>query len=151
MLVCLCCERTVAGSLARCTVTWLPNFLGWVDYHISLAMGLCPRARFPPRVELRKESRQTPTKGIQWDQQVSPDTGYSTGLTNSTRKSWAPYLLSINLLRLLLASPTNDIQNWLSKRLQRKESHLLSGGGNTPVCYVSGYCVLYCRLVRSIG
>ena len=27
-------------SLARCTVTWLPNFLGWVDYHISLAMGL---------------------------------------------------------------------------------------------------------------
>ena len=25
-------------SLARCTVTWLPNFLGWVDYHISLAM-----------------------------------------------------------------------------------------------------------------
>ena len=26
-------------SLARCTVTWLPNFLGWVDYHISLAMG----------------------------------------------------------------------------------------------------------------
>ena len=30
--------------LARCTVTWLPNFLGWVDYHISLAMGLRPRA-----------------------------------------------------------------------------------------------------------
>ena len=28
------------------TVTWLPNFLGWVDYHISLAMGLRPRARF---------------------------------------------------------------------------------------------------------
>ena len=27
------------------TVTWLPNFLGWVDYHISLAMGLRPRAR----------------------------------------------------------------------------------------------------------
>ena len=28
------------------TVTWLPNFLGWVDYHISLAMGPRPRARF---------------------------------------------------------------------------------------------------------
>ena len=28
------------------TVTWLPNFLGWVDYHISLAMLLRPRARF---------------------------------------------------------------------------------------------------------
>ena len=28
------------------TVTWLPNFLGWVDYQISLAMGLRPRARF---------------------------------------------------------------------------------------------------------
>ena len=31
------------------TVTWLPNFLGWVDYHISLAMGLRPRARFARR------------------------------------------------------------------------------------------------------
>ena len=38
--------RTDGRSLARCTVTWLPNFLGWVDYHISLAMGLCPRVRF---------------------------------------------------------------------------------------------------------
>ena len=28
------------------TVTWLPNFLGWVDYHISLTLGLRPRARF---------------------------------------------------------------------------------------------------------
>ena len=28
------------------TVTWLPNFLVWVDYHISLAMGLRPRALF---------------------------------------------------------------------------------------------------------
>ena len=38
--------RTDGRSLARCTVTWLPNFLGWVDYHFSLAMGLLPRARF---------------------------------------------------------------------------------------------------------
>ena len=37
------------GADGRRTVTWLPNFLGWVDYHISLAMGLRPRAR----VELR--------------------------------------------------------------------------------------------------
>ena len=36
--------RTDGRSLARCTVTWLPNFLGWVDYHIFLAMGLRPRA-----------------------------------------------------------------------------------------------------------
>ena len=36
--------RTDGRSLARCTVTWLPNFLGWVDYHISLAIGLRPRA-----------------------------------------------------------------------------------------------------------
>ena len=43
-LVCLWCGRAVARSLARCTVTWLPNFLGWLDYHISLAMGLCPLA-----------------------------------------------------------------------------------------------------------
>ena len=26
--------------LARCTVTWLPNFLGWVVYHIFLPMVL---------------------------------------------------------------------------------------------------------------
>ena len=32
--------RTDGRSLTRCTVTWLPNFLGWVDYHISIAMGL---------------------------------------------------------------------------------------------------------------
>ena len=40
-LVCLWC------SIARCTVTWLPNFLGWVDYHISLAMGLRAQYRNP--------------------------------------------------------------------------------------------------------
>ena len=34
----------VVRTDGRCTVTWLPNFLGWVDYHISLAMGLRPRA-----------------------------------------------------------------------------------------------------------
>ena len=35
--------RTDGRSLARCTVTSLPNFLGWVDYHISLVTGLRPR------------------------------------------------------------------------------------------------------------
>ena len=34
----------VVRTDGRCTVTWLPNFLGWVDYHISLAMGLRPCA-----------------------------------------------------------------------------------------------------------
>ena len=38
--------RTDGRSLPRCTVTWWPNFLGWVDYHISLAKGLRPCARF---------------------------------------------------------------------------------------------------------
>ena len=41
-LVCLWCGRTVGGG--QCTVTWLPYFLGWVDYHIFLAMGLRPCA-----------------------------------------------------------------------------------------------------------
>ena len=31
-------DRSVGRS--RCTVTWLANFLGWVDYHISLTMEL---------------------------------------------------------------------------------------------------------------
>ena len=30
-LVCLWCGQTVSCSVGRCTVTWLPNFLGWVD------------------------------------------------------------------------------------------------------------------------
>ena len=29
------------------TVTWLPKFLGWLDYHIFLGMGLRSRARAP--------------------------------------------------------------------------------------------------------
>ena len=44
--------RTDGRAGGRCTVTRLPNFLGWVDYHISLAMGL------RPRVELRYENRE---------------------------------------------------------------------------------------------
>ena len=43
-LVCLWCGLTVDGS----TVTWLPKFLGWVDYHIFLGMWLCSRARSGP-------------------------------------------------------------------------------------------------------
>ena len=34
----------VVQTDGRYTVTWLPNFLGWGEYHISLAMGLCPCA-----------------------------------------------------------------------------------------------------------
>ena len=46
----------------RCTVTWLPDILGWVDYHISLTMGLRPRAarsaaRGDPLLESRSSSR----------------------------------------------------------------------------------------------
>ena len=40
--------RTVVRSLAWCTVTWLPNFLGSVDYHISLANGLRAARGAPP-------------------------------------------------------------------------------------------------------
>ena len=37
-------RRVVGQSVSQCKVTWLPNFLGWVDYHISLGMELRPRA-----------------------------------------------------------------------------------------------------------
>ena len=43
-LVCLWCGRTVSRAVDRCTVTWLPNFLGWVDYFIFLPMVLHWRA-----------------------------------------------------------------------------------------------------------
>ena len=36
--------RTDGLSGGRCTVTWLPNFLGWVDYFIFLPMVLRWRA-----------------------------------------------------------------------------------------------------------
>ena len=39
-LVCLWCGRVVERAGGR-TVTWLPNFLGWVDYFIFLPMVLC--------------------------------------------------------------------------------------------------------------
>ena len=35
--------RSLGRAIGRCTVTWLPNFLGWVDYFIFLPMVL--RAR----------------------------------------------------------------------------------------------------------
>ena len=38
----------VDGRLVCRTVTWLPKFLGWVDYHIFLGMGLRSRARWAP-------------------------------------------------------------------------------------------------------
>ena len=40
-LVCLWCGRTVAPLVYGHVIT---NFLVWVDYLISLALGLCPRA-----------------------------------------------------------------------------------------------------------
>ena len=41
----LWCGRTLGRSVGRCTVTWLPNFLGWVVYNIYLPMVL-PWGRF---------------------------------------------------------------------------------------------------------
>ena len=43
-LVCQWCGRTVSRVGGRCTVTWLQNFLGWVDYFIFLPMVLHWRA-----------------------------------------------------------------------------------------------------------
>ena len=42
--------RSLGWSVGRCTVTWLPNFLGWVDYFSFLPMVLrwrASRARAP--------------------------------------------------------------------------------------------------------
>ena len=50
------CACGAEGRSVGRTVTLLPNFLGWVDYHISLPMGLRPRA-FRSRVELRYKTQ----------------------------------------------------------------------------------------------
>ena len=47
-LVCLWCGLTAGGQADGRTITWLPKFLGWVDYHILLGMGLRSRARGAP-------------------------------------------------------------------------------------------------------
>ena len=38
-LVYLWCGQTVGRAVCRCTVKWLPNFLGWVDYLIFFTHG----------------------------------------------------------------------------------------------------------------
>ena len=54
-LVCLWCGRTVGRAGGRCTVTWLPNFLGWVVYHIFLPMVLrCARRARELRYNLER-------------------------------------------------------------------------------------------------
>ena len=40
----LWCGRTVSRAGGRCTVTWLPHFLGWVEYFIFLPIVLRWRA-----------------------------------------------------------------------------------------------------------
>ena len=40
-LVCLWRGQTDGRAVGRCTVTWSPNFLRWVVYHIFLSMVLC--------------------------------------------------------------------------------------------------------------
>ena len=65
------------------TVTWLPNFFGWIDYQIVLAMGLRSRA-LHAFVELRYKFSCEITK-LSW--QHSVDISVSTWLTldqNST-------------------------------------------------------------------
>ena len=46
LLVSLCCGRTLRRSagrvVGRCTVTWSPNFLGWVIYHIFFSCACDP-------------------------------------------------------------------------------------------------------------
>ena len=36
----ICCYFTLVCLWCGCTVTWLPNFLGWIDYFIFLPMVL---------------------------------------------------------------------------------------------------------------
>ena len=56
--VCLWCKKTDGRKGGR-TVTWLPKFLGWVDYHIFLGMGLRSRG-LRARVELQASSPLLP-------------------------------------------------------------------------------------------
>ena len=60
----------VVQTDGRCTVTWLPNFLGWVDYDISLAMGLRPRAAPLNVVRIKKHSQNQIER--QWSKSVKP-------------------------------------------------------------------------------
>ena len=45
--------QTDGRAVGRCTVTWLPNFLGWVDYTFPWLWGSAHARCFAPRLELR--------------------------------------------------------------------------------------------------
>ena len=55
-LVCLWCGQPVGWVGGRCTVTWLPNFLGWVVYHIFYPWCFAARAS-RARAPLKSGSR----------------------------------------------------------------------------------------------
>ena len=90
------------------TATWLPNFLGWVDYHISLphflttfpyhislAMGLRPRARFARGWSSAKKSRV-------W-------------LKSKVQRRWTRYIvesISLSLRISLLVIRTQGLGYW---------------------------------------
>ena len=63
-LVCLWWGRTVGRAGGQCTVTWLPNFLGWVVYHIFYPRcfaARASRARAPLKVVLGLLAHVTPS------------------------------------------------------------------------------------------
>ena len=58
-----------------CMVTWLPNFLRWVDYHISLAMGLRPHAALRAAHEAPLKQTTNWYLTLRWQSSNSDDMG----------------------------------------------------------------------------
>ena len=79
----LWCGRTVSRAGGRCTVTWLPNFLGWVGYFIFLPMVLrwrALRARAPLKITSclreRAEFVLAPNPRRNWTQRLENLAGF---------------------------------------------------------------------------
>ena len=65
-------------SDGRCTVTWLPNFLGWIVYHISLSMVLrCARFACESSAKMKLSVNEPKLTGLCMGKEMCY---YSTGL-----------------------------------------------------------------------
>ena len=92
-------------SVGRCTVTWLPNFLGWVDYHIFLPMVLrCARfARESPakKKDLLPKRNRTPLAILAWSTRCVRDK-----IINSLRENY------LHILSFHMTSPKFKLRNY---------------------------------------
>ena len=103
--------RSLGRAGGRCTVTWLPNFLGWVDYFIFLLMVLRWRdSRESSAITASQMAKQMVTLRIKMHRSRVSD-----GFDHFTRVCPAslPYFLSTNSLRNVFAALAKQFRTFI--------------------------------------